>query len=559
MKRLNIFKRGIAMLCSALVLSLSFCSLPVYAADDYETDVTLSKLVDIAMTAQGAVLSQSVCESVADSLLSDVQSALETVYNAMSDAGETAWNNAANYIADCVEDGGIQKALNQLVQSYYDQGLFLPTLTAYQVAAAFSPNEHGGGGRKRGETYTLDEEFVDSINDVFQVWWSENEDYYIWRVPAFSELSTEYFVSDDYTFMDNFFEAIAEPNKVYYLYAYHAKKIADYDVLSALQLITLENDDCYFYTDLILPNKNANVYPYYDGVLQGYSYYGFYNSSGDFKTSLTFGEFNSILPDEGISILDLELVNYPNANSVRLFDTTWSGSVNPTGYASYTRKYSGLVGRNAFTIRLFKDEDSGNNFDVGNQIVYYTPSYDPDTTTAVTYTGDYYCDTSGVYNYGTVQDSINNIQGDVTDSVIDSVVDESVTTIINNYYYTSSDSDSDDDSGSSSGSGDSDSSDSSNPFEGLLEKIGEVLGNAVGILDDLLALALGFIVDAVNSILSMITSVIDLINTFREEVSGLSGALAEFFPYIPEEVWRIITATITIICGLAIIDYLRSK
>ena len=534
MKRLNIFKRGIAMLCSALVLSLSFCSLPVYAADDYETDVTLSKLVDIVMTAQGAVLSQSVCESVADSLVADVQSALETVYNAMSDAGETAWNNAANYIADCVEDGGIQKALNQLVQSYYDQGLFLPTLTAYQIAAAFSPNEHGGGGRKRGETYTLDEDMTADVVNTFQNWWSDNGGYITVEVIGIKDrlTSTSYF--DTQTAYQNAVQMYESLNDDSIFWGYWTSK----DV-SAIRVSDY---------NMVLGSGGIVDYGDYDGI-----YFSLYTDNWDTRKFYYKGCYFS-------SCTDIESEKYLTSaeitSSLRL---CLVGTFNlKTGPYLFSKNGGEKV-------KIYRSLNSFKNYSVGQQTVYFTTTYNTTTVNLVTYTGDYYCDNSTTYNYSTVQTNIDNsTEETITDSIVDSIVDESVTYIINNYYYASDsdsvgDSDSDSGSDSNNNSSDSDSSDSSNPFEGLLEKLSEVLGNVVGVLDDLLALALGFIVDAVNAILSMITSVIDLINTFREEVSGLSGALAEFFPYIPEDVWKIMTATITIICGLAIIDYLRSK
>ena len=539
-----------AVLCAVLVLSLSFNSLPV-SATEYETDVSLPKLLDITLTAQGVVASPAVLDSVSDKLVGLVQDGVDSVYNAMVNAGETSWDNVSNYIGECIEDYTLQKPTEAFIKSILNNGFLLPVVTAVDVATSLSPNEHGGAGRERGKTYTLNEEFIDSINDVFQVWWSENADYYIWRVPAFSEINPDYFSATNYTIADNFFEAIAENNKLYVIGTQNKTTVTGQTSMS-LTISEEASKDWYYYIDSDITQETAKITPYYDGIAQKFTTYGYIDSNGSFKT-----ELNNFSENGMISGLEKDVNGY---NSYNLFYSYTSGTI---GYYGSCWIFRGAVGRNAFNIRLFKDTETANNFSVGDQTVYFSPDYNPESTHTVTYTGDYYIDNSSTYNYNTVQETIDN-SNTIDNSIVNEIVDNSITNITNNYSYvtpedTPTPTPSGDSGDSSGGDGSGGDSDSSNPFDGVFEKLMDALGNVVGLLDDIVALVLSFVGDALNAIVGMFTSVINLLTAFKDELSGLSGALGEFFPYLPEEFWTIIMASISVICGLAIIRYFMNK
>lgn len=546
MKRINVMRRGLALFCTALLL---FCfafadSVPVYAANTTYADMNLTKLVDIVLTKQGVAASESSLRYIVETWkqkrneeIVDFIADVEIAINDGSISLDTVTSSALDSIGD------MSSFTKKLIKHVYgDRKLsewitlgFIPSdgdLTEVALGLAKGDYENGGG-RRRGSTYTVTQDAIQSITNAFEVWWEDNMGYYVYRVPSVDDIPVTMFAS--MSAREQMKKCVRALENSGYIPILNISNGYDgSNCTGSFQAIDsssylLKKDWGWRYSVYMYDSNWEKV---------GYEDIGFNGRENSYSFQYSDFEYECF---EVLQTFDVSFVPYIYY---------W------TDYAGGGAIFSGVVGSHSYNIKVFKTLNALKLYSCGQQEVYITPTYSIGTVNNVTYSGDYYCDNSAIYNHGIVQDSINNIQGDLTDSIVDSVVDDSVTNITNNYYYGDTSGD-----GSGGGSGDGSSSDKDDdndgPFDGFLGSLGDLLGNAIGIIDDLLGMILQFIVDAFNVILSMLSSVIELINTFGGETSGLAGALAAFFPFIPEEIFSVMTASIYIICGLAIINYFK--
>lgn len=537
----RILRKAVALLCCSAVLALSVLPVPVSAAttdaDIVDIDwagVDPEKIIDIINTQHGVVASETVLRDVWTDYRDQVTGFLGLLDFTSSDVCDRD-TFAANLEAVGASDVKKDILLNAY-DVYCTDGTYswLDRVDMYgDYGKAGFQRYLVGDGISKGQKYTIDAALSEDVMNCFDDYWSAKRGYYLIKTRKFSDYAQVSYFShkEDYDAYCSFIETA--DNNIYAMM--HPCGSSSFQYLSVFKYFT----DCVYSPSVSVSSSGiswGNVYGLNtdwttEGVTGVTVYYPYSNSS----------------KADRLDTVDMSAITGPTGGSIKVYSGDFG-----VAYNYFVTK----TGRN---IKLWTSLDDFKNYSVGKQSVYYTSNYDASVYSPVTYTGDYYCDTSSTYNYSTVQNAIDNSVDSstiLTDSIVDSVVDNSVTNIVNNYYYT------DPGTGGSSGSGgssDSDGSDSSNPFNGIFEKLSEVLGNVVGVLDDIVALILSFIADALNGIVSIFTSVINMLTEFKDEVSGLGGALSEFFPYVPEEFWTIIMTTISVICGLAIIKYFTSK
>lgn len=505
-------KKWGAVLCAVLTLSITFTSIPVYA----ESVGSLEKTLDLVLVKLGVVCNENGLNTIANNLY-------DTAIGNVQDFDDYCTSNGLDSSDSTSYDSWkeTREYQDHLLDMVMENKYRIATENGEDVTLDFTMDDmnnaiHGGDGVRRGEEYTIDADTVDQVHNVFQNWWSENSEYYIYRIPSITEIPVSYFGSESHR--DNVINWVKYLENTYeFVYVSMYSGSTQFSVNVGESGFLLCTDSSNFPT--------SYVYLYNDDWFQT----GF----GNGRVGANVSNITTSYTPENTTFYTNGSVNY-----LYLFDQA-------------TSKFQGVVGSVSHNEKIWKSVETYKAYDCGQQIVYFSPSYTTNTVTTVSYTGDYYCDNSNVYSYSVVQDDVNNIQGDLTDSIVDSTVDQSVTNITNNYYYTS---------GSGGGTTDGDTStDSDNPFDGILEKLMDAVGNIVGLLDDVVALLLSFIADALNAVVSMVTSVVNMLTEFKEELSGLTGALGEFFPYLPEDFWTIIMGTVSVICGLAIISYFKNK
>lgn len=519
-------KKWGALLCAAVMLLVSVPAVPVHATSvdiDY-FGVDPKKIADIILTKQGVVASEDVLEEVVDDWVTGLSDVLTSTVDLVTFNSTDACDRAT--FEDNLDVAGVTGYEREVLLNAYDvyctdgtyswldktenyNSMVTNGLKRYLCDDA----EHDGDGIRRGTTYTVPEEVVKDVCNTFQTWWSENSDYIIYRVPAVSEIPVTYFKTK------NAIEQLT--NCIAALEADGLTPIVDLrDDASRGYISAFSAGSKFFLKDSWKATEHKVTVYDCDWLQTGWHKITF-NGASSYTTAFQENDF---------VYSSYSLYDDCNITAFSIYYTSVSNDVT---------SLRTIVSTTAHNIKIFKSINGIKLYDCGQQSVYFSPTYDSSVTNTVTYTGDYYCDNSGVYNYGTVQDSINNIDGDVTDSIVDSVVDESVTNITNNYYYGS---------GSGDGSGDSSEDDDGGGgiFDRLLDAIGGVLGDLLGLLEELVDLFLSAIVDALGVIIRGLTGAVGKLRELMTQVEGLTGFFGEFFSFVPVDVWDMVTTLMLI-------------
>lgn len=530
-----------ALLCAAVMLLVSVPAVPAHATSANDVDIDyfgldLKKVADIILAKQGVVPAEHVLDEVVDDWVNGLSDVLTSTVDLVTFNSTDACDRAT--FEDNLDVAGVTGYEREVLLNAYDVYCTDGTYSWLDKAENYDSMvtnglkrylcedaEHDGDGIRRGTTYTVPEDAVKDVCNTFQTWWSANGDYIIYRVPAVTELPVVAFKTKSaIEQLKNIVSAIEEEGG----YAFASQLSNGYSGTSYGGFVTaFKSDVCYFVADGLWGTRynvqaydaNWSLQPKHNVLVNGNTWSYSYQSD-DFVYE--YHEYQ---------------------------DATISGDGFQEWY--YYSKYSGggiilttPVSTVAHNIKIFRKVEQMKLYDCGQQSVYFSPTYDSSVINTVTYTGDYYCDNSGVYNYGTVQDSINNIDGDVTDSIVDSVVDESVTNITNNYYY-----------GTGSGDGGSSGDDDSKGgiFERLLDAIGNVLGDLLGLLEEIVDLFLSAIVEAIGVIIQGLTGAIAKLRELSIQVEGVTGFLSEFFGFVPVDYWDMITSVMLIALVVAVI------
>lgn len=510
-----------AVFMACLTLSLSMFNAYTVSVQASALSVTTEWIIDKVLAKCGIVANASSLSEIKNVLFTDLDSCFAN-YISWCDANSKDWKDGASYDEWFATNGG-NAILNKLVEvrrNSAETDAKTRKFSDDEVIDVLLP-DHGGGGRER----TISKDIGQPIVDAYKIWWEDCGGYYLWEIPSYKDISLDYYYSQGQ--FDNVGRLLeTNPDKLLSFYLNGTQ--------ASVTVCNFGVSDC-----LIAYN-----WPYY---LSDGTYY--YNATPYSQwVKQTFGQMCFNAPNLGSAgwylptTYDEDIYLYANGNT--------QFSINLYGNHQ-ANKWIGVLSYERRVIKVWKSLDGYKAYSVGGQQVYYSPSYTTVVNNDVTISNDYITTYANQYSYNIVQNEIDN-STDITEETVNNIVDNSVTNITNNYYYTSSVPDSD---GTTSG-GDSDTDDSLNGgnYDGLFDGL---LGNLLSLLTKIIEFVVKLFVNGLELITAGFSSIMDLINGLTNSVGDLGGLISSFFPFVPEEIISMMTATIAILCGIAIYRALR--
>uniref|UniRef100_UPI0040579353 hypothetical protein n=1 Tax=Acetatifactor sp. TaxID=1872090 RepID=UPI0040579353 len=206
-------------------------------------------------------------------------------------------------------------------------------------------------------------------------------------------------------------------------------------------------------------------------------------------------------------------------------------------YSGSTNLWTGIFTKDGRKMIVFRNEDALKNYLGGYREVYTSVTYDysTDNDNSVEVGGDFL--NSGSYSHDIITENITNNDGNVTENIVNNVVGDTIQNITNNYYG---------DSGSS-GSGDGSSSGSDGG-----SSIWDGLTSLVGGIGDILNFFVTLIGEVLSLLANLLTEIMNLVGNFRDVGGEFVYFMADFFVFIPQEVWDVILLGVTAIIGVAL-------
>lgn len=509
----------VAMFLCALTITFSITSsltINSYAAESTASasaELTLTKVIDMALTKTGVIANNNWLQKVQASFL-----------NMMN-------GTASSYSSYC-ESNGLEKNEETWTQylssdAYIGLGFAIPNFVLQSVWAIewmLAPEQYAEEQKQmqaavqalaetatcvQAETYKLKDEAVEFVRDTFDdIVAEEGLGYYYVPTMKPSDVDVNWF--NNSTYYNNFKTYINSSDNVTAISVASNSSYKFYDVY------LYSNANCFNY---VAYNKNSGFYLYNDDWSSGKLLAYHFNLKSNYLT-INYSDEESFKTLTGYTNKYEEYTLYQNS-------TLYSGTFVKSSYVLllFTKD-----GRQQIVYKTYNDFK---NYNGGNKPVYHVTSdtYDITKDNSISYTGDYIINNGQNYSYDTVQNTIDNSVDNSTDESVTTIVNDSYNTIINNYYYTSPDS-------GEGGSGDSDDDSSGGGIGAIIDGIGSLLNFIVTLIGDVLSL-----------IGSFLDTVYDMIKNLGGSFTNFSGLMGELFTFIPQDLMDLIEAGI----GVAIV------
>lgn len=511
----------VAMFLCALTITFSITSsltINSYAAvitASASAELTLTKVIDMALTKTGVIANNNWLQKVQASFL-----------NMMN-------GTASSYSSYC-EANGLEKNEETWAQylssdAYIGLGFAIPNYVLQSVWAIewmLAPEQYAEEQKQmqaavqalaetatcvQGETYKLKDEAVEFVRDTFDnLVASEGIGYFY-----LNTYTSDYLDLDWYNTQESYNNAkqfIDDNYLTMCVYNYYPDTNSYYDKYKTHRYIVL-HESCLIYG--FVSNGYVALYPYDSSWNQ-------------------------------LSARELAIHSHPHDIEFNSYDTFFGLSNEKTSmelnYTYQGASYGGdciFFTKDGRKILVYSSLDSLKQYNGGNKPVYQVTNYNYSTTNdnSINFTGDYIVNNGIQYSYEIVQNTIDQSQSN-TDASVSTSVNDSYNTIINNYYYTTPD---------SGGDGNGDGGDSGGGLGSLLDGIGSLLNFVVTLIGDVLSL-----------IGSFLDTVYDMIKNLGGSFTNFSGLMGELFTFIPQDLMDLIEAGIGVAIVIVIWKMFRS-
>lgn len=530
--KVHIQKRiTVVIMCMAIIATTILSPMQAHAvkgAPYYSND----RVVDIALTKTGVVANKSINEYVTASIEMILRNSVYAYIDWLTEKSytEATMDNYMEFIMYATEDTVGATVYKMITSDILDRRVIveLVNLNKDSIDSYLDLYYLNTGKDASEETnITLSNELVVYIREIFNEYIDTEADF-VW-VPTYkaSDINIKWFA-----------------NK------------ANYDGLVNL----VNNIDGYLHVRFYQNkgNKYFSMDEYNEYVADGIGYwyiekgvnFGLIKSgetleSADYSISVIarsedWGTFNvPAYVDRGIDdAKTITAEQLPNGNLKELYQASSKVGRYVNGYA-----HTWLFTNDGRKVKVFKNLDAYKNNTIGKDSYYVNDISDSYNTTdnSVTVSGDYITGSNYQYSHDVVQNEIDNSEN-VDNSVVNNIVNNNTSTIINNYANSVIP---DSGNGGNGGSGDGDGG-------GGLGSILDGLGSIVGALADIVGFLLGIIGDIISLIGDLFKTVFEGIKAIGEIFAGFTGLLASLFPFIPEELITFLTLAIEATVGVAI-------
>lgn len=519
------YYKSFALTVCALLLSLSVYgsyTVPVKAAT---IDPPFTQLLDIALSKVGISANLTTLAELENMYLAGLNE-IYTQYKVYLESNNRA-DTEDSFLDFCQINSELDvlQMLDFLTYKELYHPEFLPALGGASFSTMVIQYLKDKFCVSDGENYVVPDTVVDGNKKVFDDMIDDLSGYYYVRTLSPNDLLASYFGSvSDY---NNFVLYINSSDNVTTLITSTTHSGNDGSFTGDYIRYTLDNVAEYYIvkpysvsstTSIDLYDDNAALYPV------KHTDTGFNNT-----WYVPFHDYETFLLD---------------ANSTT---STWSPCVIYGAYDYTAYPFSGqswfLFTKDGHKIKVYKTRDDLINALGGTpKYDYYINStYDYSSTTdnSITVGRDYFMNNNGTYSYDTITENIANTDNSYTN------IDNSMNQIVNNYYGSSSGGGSGDGSGDGSGSG---SDDGEGGFWDAMTKIIDGIG------------------DFFNFLLTLIGELITLFTTFLNQIMDLVGSFAgvggdfvlfmsEFFVFVPQQIWDVITLGVTASIAIAIYKF----
>lgn len=495
------------------IMYLSSASLTVFASESKaitSSNITADKIIDMALTKSGVVANSDVKNSIKEQTL-NVLNGTATSYRqwcADNDKGinSETWqeylsSDAYASLGFRLSSWAIKSAdfINYVITGETLLGLESDDLPQMMI---------GTDTVEKGNDYTISNDVITGIYNVFTDTVTNGE-YGYYYVPVYSvnDISVNWF-----------------------------NKNSDYENIKSYVKSSKNN------TMLLLWKTSSSMTNYSNiRVLDNGEEIMYIRESGEKQITYTYSsEWTSktvIYSDYAVATGNINYTSseeFKSANTATRTDFGWD-YIYPT-YATGGNTYTMfLVNMERGQQIVYNSLEALKTFNGGNKPYYMVTNkqYDDSIDNSINFTGDYIIKYGGDNSYDYVQNNINNSE-DNSDNSVNNIVNDSSTTIINYYGYSEND--------DSASDGDSGDSDSDNGLMNVIKAIGEVLNFILNALAEVISI----VADFLNSLLEILKSLGGIFTSF-------SGLLAELFPFIPEDVTRLLTSAISATILIAVV------
>lgn len=391
---------------------------------------------------------------------------------------------------------------------------------------------------ENSDSVAVYDEFVDSISTDIDTYIEEHSNYWIVRIPSYTELSiltdvNNFNTKKQYDGMQQFLQNIPD-NQIYTMKIYRG---------GGYHFVYTQWNMNYSY---LLPYgdlKTSNLVMYNDNweeITCG-DFYAFNNPAGN---------ENMFIPAEYAgckdAIVKCEFVEKTTKADTESYDPTYAYP-----YNNYLGKYRSYImafeysnyftfSKEATYIKVYKTLDAIKSASV-NKVNYYINgsvynSYDSSVDNSITYNAR----VNNGYIYNTID---NSVTSGMTEAEVQALI-VSILEQLNN--------------GSSGGSGDSgnggsDSGESGSGGSGILDFVG-----GLGSLGNTLLSLIGNIIEIASGFIKQLGDIITGLTTGLQSATGQVGEMiASFFPFIPPEIISAITLGIVAIILIAVIKQIK--